>query len=272
MITEIICEPYKGENNKYYYMYKIINSITNEFYYGVHSTNNLNDDYSGSGWKLNKQYNKFDKSIYKKYIIEFFNCLDDAFNKEAEIVNPDLLNDKLCLNMILGGKNHNYIKGLTYINNSEKTIKVNKELANLLINSGKWKKGRIIDINGPKNPAYGKRWIKRNDECIYVDNSKVQDYLNNGWEFGFIRNNTNISKPRTWINNGKTNKKVLTNDVDYYLNNEWKIGRINYKRDNTNISKPKRWITNGIKNKRVLIENVDIFINNGWKFGRLNKK
>ena len=32
-------------NKKYHYFYKIVNEITKEFYYGIHSTDNINDGY-----------------------------------------------------------------------------------------------------------------------------------------------------------------------------------------------------------------------------------
>ena len=33
---------------KYHYFYKITNLLNNKYYYGVHSTNDLNDQYMGS--------------------------------------------------------------------------------------------------------------------------------------------------------------------------------------------------------------------------------
>lgn len=36
------------EEYKYHYFYKVINLLNNKYYYGVHSTNDLNDHYMGS--------------------------------------------------------------------------------------------------------------------------------------------------------------------------------------------------------------------------------
>ena len=96
--------PFKGINNKYNYVYKIEKIDTKQYYYGVHITSNLDDNYKGSGYLINKLYKIYNiENNFKKYIIKFFNTKEEAFEYEAKIVNEFTLKDDLCLNLIIGG-------------------------------------------------------------------------------------------------------------------------------------------------------------------------
>ena len=47
--------PFIGEDEKYFYLYKVTNMINGKIYIGVHSTDNLNDSYMGSGVALHRK-------------------------------------------------------------------------------------------------------------------------------------------------------------------------------------------------------------------------
>ena len=88
----------------FYYFYKITNLVNNKFYYGVHSTENLNDNYMGSGKILKRAIDKYGPSNFRKDIIKFFSNRLDMFNYEREVVNEALVNDRNCYNCVVGGK------------------------------------------------------------------------------------------------------------------------------------------------------------------------
>ena len=103
MEVRIIGNPFTGEDNRYHYLYLIHNNINGHYYYGVHNCDDLYDGYCGSGTRLKMAFQKYGKESFTKYIIEFFQNRKELLNKEAEIVNEELLNDPKCYNLVLGG-------------------------------------------------------------------------------------------------------------------------------------------------------------------------
>lgn len=57
---------------KYYYVYKITNLVNGKIYIGKHSTNNLNDNYMGSGVVLHQAYQKYGLECFNKEVIQFY--------------------------------------------------------------------------------------------------------------------------------------------------------------------------------------------------------
>ena len=92
------------KSKKYNYFYKIINNINNHFYYGIHSTDNINDGYMGSGTRLNRAYKKYGIENFHKEILKYFDTREDAAEYESEMVTESLIKDINCYNIVLGGE------------------------------------------------------------------------------------------------------------------------------------------------------------------------
>ena len=56
---------------KHHYIYKITYKVTNRFYIGMHSTDNMDDGYFGSGKRLWFSINYHGKENHEKEILEF---------------------------------------------------------------------------------------------------------------------------------------------------------------------------------------------------------
>ena len=97
---------------KYHYIYKTTNIITNKFYIGMHSTDNLNDGYIGSGKRLWYSINKYGKENHICEILEYLPDRELLRKREEEIVNSDLIKEDLCMNLVVGGEG----RGFDYIN------------------------------------------------------------------------------------------------------------------------------------------------------------
>ena len=99
-----LCDtPFRGEGNEFHYLYQIINTVNNKIYIGVHSTNNLNDGYMGSGTAIKRAIKKYSLEKFQKTILFFFNTKKELYNKEAEIVNEDFIMRKDTYNLREGG-------------------------------------------------------------------------------------------------------------------------------------------------------------------------
>jgi hypothetical protein len=88
-----------------HYLYKITNLINNKIYIGIHSTDNLDDGYFGSGKVLIKAIKKYGKENFKKEIIEQFESREHASIQEELIVNEDFIKRVDTYNCKIGGDN-----------------------------------------------------------------------------------------------------------------------------------------------------------------------
>lgn len=91
------------KQKQYHYLYKTTNNITGRYYYGMHSTDNLEDGYLGSGKRLRYSINKYGKDAHTKEILEYCNSREDLKKKEAEIVNLNEIAKEDCMNLQPGG-------------------------------------------------------------------------------------------------------------------------------------------------------------------------
>lgn len=100
------------EDKKYNYIYKITCIVNDTFYIGMHSTDNLNDNYYGSGKRLKNSIKKYGIDNHIIDILEFLPNRTLLAKREKELVNEDLLADKKCMNLVLGGDGGYNIKAV----------------------------------------------------------------------------------------------------------------------------------------------------------------
>lgn len=85
-----------------YTMYKTTNLINGKYYIGVTNGNKLG--YLGSGTALIEAIRNYGKTNFKREILETFETEKEAFKREAEFVTEELVEDRQCYNMKIGGK------------------------------------------------------------------------------------------------------------------------------------------------------------------------
>ena len=107
---------------KYHYIYKTINLVNGKYYIGMHSTNNLEDDYLGSGQMLWHSINKYGKENFTKEIQEFPPDRKTLNEREEQIVNKEIVSDPLCMNLKTGGQKSPGTLGKKYSEESRKKM------------------------------------------------------------------------------------------------------------------------------------------------------
>jgi len=91
------------KEKQFHFIYKTTNILSGKYYIGMHSTNNLNDGYLGSGRRLRYSINKYGKENHKREIIEFVKNRKELKLREKYYVTLNEVKDDMCYNAVVGG-------------------------------------------------------------------------------------------------------------------------------------------------------------------------
>lgn len=206
--------------HKYHYLYKTTNLINQKYYYGMHSTSNLNDGYLGSGTRLRHSIRKYGKTNFKIEILEFFNSREELIEAEIKLITELIINDNLCLNIKLGGtggfNNKEHQLKCSKAGNNKQSIlsKTNKEW--IKNKSDNLSKGHKLSYLNGRTKDFKKRYnstgIKHKDETI----NKMKDAH---------KGENNSQYGTCWITKEGINKKIKKEELNQYINSGWIKGR-----------------------------------------------
>ena len=149
---------------KHYLIYKITCLVNNKIYVGKHKTDNIDDNYMGSGLLLKYDQEVFGLDKFKKEIL--FECKSEAeMNaKEAEIVNEEFIARDDVYNIKLGGDG-----GWNHINS-------NKSLKSKITKAGAYAtRAKIRSL--PKD-AQKEFWKKISNKVQFVRSFWSDEYKN----------------------------------------------------------------------------------------------
>jgi hypothetical protein len=203
----------------------------------MHSTDNLEDGYLGSGKILGYSRAKYGDENHVREIVEY--CLDrtELRQREKEIVNEELLKDPLNINLKYGGEG-----GWDHIKNSEaykeQQIKAGRNGGfanpNKMSEAARenfeakapWNKEKMVKAiltrtrrinNGEIECGFAK--------CTHSDKSKVQMSLTKKQrKVGIGNKNSNFGKRNKCVSKDNITKRILVEEIEEYLKLGWVLG------------------------------------------------
>lgn len=262
--------------HKFNYFYKITNTLNGHFYYGIHSTDNLDDGYMGSGTRLKATYKKYGMENFEKEILKFFNTRKEASDYEAEMVTETLIKDDNCYNIKKGGDDFDLSCLVSVFDTKEKkNIFIPQEKFYYENTSGRYiaqTHGKVNVIRKEDNKKLlitQKEFNENKNKYIAFAKNKVtvKDRYNNFYQ---------VSVDDERYKNGElvpvwSGRKHNAQDIEKMKKT---LKQINHQQGDKNSQYGTCWITNGETNKKVKKEELNFYVSEGWHKGRYseNKK
>jgi hypothetical protein len=146
----------------YHIVYLTTNKVNLKFYIGVHSTDNLDDGYLGSGDKFKLAITKYGKENFQRKILYYCLSEQDAYNLEEQIVTLDFIKRTNVYNISPGGRGGDVLKFASV----EKRLQRNKKIS-LKHKGVKWKdneKNKLRRINYSNTMKIFNKTFKHSEE------------------------------------------------------------------------------------------------------------
>ena len=201
----------------------------------MHSTDDLEDGYVGSGKRLWYSINKYGLENHKCEILEFLDSREDLKKREAEVVNEELLSDALCMNLKFGGEG-----GWEHQNsNSElqrsKGFRGNETMVKRHEANGEWSKefrnkisaaNKEQWVNGVRVPSSAEHLAKMTT-LAQSDSAKAKR-KETFKATGHMQGEKNPMFNKCWVfkRDLKENKVINKIELDSYLNTGWEKGKV----------------------------------------------
>jgi len=191
------------------------------FYIGMHSTDNLDDGYSGSGQRLWKSIRKHGKAAHKKEIIEFLPDRKSLSLREEELVTKELLQDPLCMNLRPGGRGIDDLQRITAreLLNREWADPQARARRSSAMAEGAVKRYERKDERDDASSRVTKRWQNNPEILKEATQDGLKKWRQNNPD-AFRAKQALGTKGKFWITNGKHSRMIMGDVPD-----GWKKGR-----------------------------------------------
>ena len=207
----------------FYTVYKTTNLVNGKYYFGVHKTENPDDDYLGSGTYIKRAVAKHGAQNFRKEVLFAYGDPEPAFAKEDELIQAHRGIDPLCKNLRKGGSsgfdwiNRNGLSskntrpgGLAFVKRIASDEQLRRKKVTLILKNGQlrsqeellkfgklgaatWRdkhhtlsaKLRISQAQcGKMNSQFGTRWVTKNGVSRKIKGEELASHLQQGWSAG----------------------------------------------------------------------------------------
>lgn len=189
----------------------------------MHSTDNLDDGYLGSGKLLGYSRQKHGDENHKKEILEFCSSREDLQSREKEVVCAQMLCDPLNMNLKVGGE------GGGKLWNEEHAAKFHR---------AGWKSMTASISSAELSERSKKLWEKPTDKMLTAASQKVKAMTlaatsvdaNNKRKVTFAKHKHSQGEKNSqfgscWVTDGVKPTKIKLTQLDEYLTKGFKRGR-----------------------------------------------
>lgn len=246
---------------RYHYFYEIKNNLNGKIYRGIHSTNNLNDGYMGSGVGIRNAIQKYGEESFTKTILKFFDTREELAAYEKQQVDLNFILREDTYNQITGGEKHTILGAKLSQEAKDKISKRNK---------GKKRSDEFRRQDSLRQRDL--RWVHKTEEDgttlkAHIHEFKLQEYLSAGWSLGMghFRSEENREK----IRQARLGSKLSPKHVEAIRRaNTGRSFTEDHKNKIGNARLGRRFMKKGDQRAFVHSEEQESYLEQGWVFGR----
>jgi hypothetical protein len=214
-----------------YTVYKTVNLTNGKYYFGVHKTDDPDDDYLGSGVYIKRAVAKYGEQNFRKEVLFIYLDAESAFKKEDELIQCYRGRDPLCMNLKNGGRG-----GYDWINKNG-------------LNGAKV--AHLPNVEQQRRRTFGKRL--KTDENF---RRQVAERAKHAAQF--VKNESrleSLKQATIAAANANTGRK-RSSEFKHKISAAQRGGR---------------WVHQGRNKRRVVQEDLPRFLKEGWLFGQKDK-
>ncbi|MCK5537861.1 MAG: hypothetical protein KAI79_13630 [Bacteroidales bacterium] len=260
-------------------LYLTTNNINNKEYTGIHSTENINDNYLGSGDKLKLAFNKYGKKNFSKLIMGEFRSRDILSLIESWIVDDEYISSNDNYNICLGGvggilktvgkmpPSKRTKRQISDANKGKIVVKdIKGNITKVSVNDKKYLEGDVVPISQGEVTVYDKY---NNKIRLFKNDSRIKDEslkMKSSWK-GKV-SVKDIKGDSLQVN--KNDERILSGELVGIAKGNKLSSQV---KDSISLTmSKKKWIKNDSYSKRVIESELIWYLSDGWKMGRIKRQ